>query len=138
MGRVGYKQLKDQLDGAFGGLIELPANVTPFALAKACYTDRYMIEGWDAWRDYEYRLYDAFGDMLTFIRSTFVDGERWVTNSAIMSEPDDSAYRLYEILDQKGKFSKASRILMDFVVRGEATTIRKRRGTTEYEQAIAF
>ena len=138
MGRVGYKQLKAQLDGAFGGLIDLPANVTPFALAKACYVQFCINEGWDAWRDEYYRLYDAFGDMLTFIGSTFVDGERWMTNSAIMSEPEDSAYRLYEILDQKGKFSKASRILMDFVVRGEATVIRKRRGTTEYEQAVAF
>ncbi len=138
MGRVGYKQLKAQLDGAFGGLIDLPANVTPFALAKACYMQFYTNEGWDAWLDEEYRLYDAFGDMLTFIRSTFVDGERWVTNSAIMAEPEDSAYRLYEILDQKGKFSKASRILMDFVVRGEATTIRKRRSATKYEQSAAF
>ena len=137
MGRVGYKQLA-KLMADNDGVIDLPAGITPFALAKACYVQFCTNEGWDAWWDGEYRLYDAFGDMLTFIRSTFVDGERWATDNTLMAWPEDDAYRLYEILDQKGKFSKASRILMDFVVRGETTMIRKRRGTTGYEQAVAF
>ena len=134
--RVGYKQLAKMLED--DEIVHLPWGVTAFALAKSAYMQRCMNEGWDGWWDDEYRLYDAFGDMLTFISSSFIDGGKWVTDNTLMAEPESSAYRLFEILDQKGVFSKASRILMDFVVRGQTTMIRKRRNTTKYKQDAAF
>jgi hypothetical protein len=102
-------------------------------LAKCCWED--WREYWDTgeWHDPEITLFAAMSYMIDWIKSTMKGGAEWSQEATIRAMPDSPGYYLYLILDESGKFSKASRMLMDFVLRGKASRPRRKR-TSGFEQ----
>lgn len=129
--RTGYKQLSRLLEENDWRLVQLPANVTPFALAKCAWEHWAWEDGYDAYYNPDCRLYDAIGDLLSFIQSKFVGGVEYSRDVSIPNLPASPGYYLWLALDVTGKFSEAARMLMDFTVRGEAKHIRKARMKAE-------
>ena len=132
---MGYKQLLKKIRE--DGKIEIPRDVSATTLARACYMQSCMNNGTDLWWESGYRLYDAIGDMLTFIRSHFFHGEKWANDNTLAYNLESAAYPLYEVLDKKGKFGLASRTLMDYVVRGAMVSgRRKARDLSKFNQEV--
>lgn len=129
-GIYGYDKLNAVLDDPDEQF--LPRGVTPFALAKCCWLEWSELYG-EPWHDRQFRLYQAFDKMLAFIKTHFTGGDEWADRADISAWPESPGYYLYLILDQSGKFSRGSRSLMDFVLRGECKQRRRKPGE-RYEQ----
>ena len=116
--------------------VVFPEGLYATTLAKVCYMWWCEEEGIGdgVWREPKFKFYDALDTMLSFIGSVFVGGREWVTDSTISAYPEKSHYRLYELLDKSGLFSRASRHLMDFVVRGSPTILRRKTYKIEVHQ----
>lgn len=134
MSRVGWKQLNEMLlDPDNLGLIRMPENVTSFALAKACWMEETR-RARNPWKAPSLTLYGAMREMILFIQHAFVGGVEWSRDSGVSVMPESPGYYLYAILDEGGRFSMSSRMLMDFVIRGEAKMIYRRHSRVKAEQ----
>ena len=122
---MNYKKLSELLEE--NDKIPFTNDIWPSTLAKAAYWWWCEQTGWEPWFDASIRLYGAIDIMLKFISDKFEGGEEWTRMSAVV-DPDSPGHDLWLSLETTGKFSMASRYLMDFVVRGEAKMVRRRKG----------
>ena len=122
---MNYKELSELLEEY--DVIPFTNDIWPSTLAKAAYWWWCEQMGWERWLDADFRLYDAIDIMLKFISDKIEGGVEWTRMSAVV-DPNSRGHDLWLILETTGKFSMASRYLMDFVVRGDPTMRRRRKG----------